>query len=112
MLRSLLRVVLAGLFAGSAATSPCLGQSLIPVGNRLDHVFGPGGRVLYLTTDEGCIVRYDLVRHRLLPNWGAGRQLLGIDISPARLKCALLSLDTLQHALADAVEGERVEAQA
>ena len=26
----------------------------------------------------------------------------GIDISPARLKCALLSLDTLQHALADA----------
>lgn len=24
---------------------------------------------------------------------------LGIDISPARLKCALLSLDTLQHAL-------------
>ena len=27
--------------------------------------------------------------------------LLGIAISPARLKCALLSLDTLQHALAD-----------
>jgi nitrogen fixation protein NifU and related proteins len=28
--------------------------------------------------------------------------LLGIEISPARLKCALLSLDTLEHALADA----------
>ena len=28
--------------------------------------------------------------------------LLGIDISPARLKCALLSLETLQHAIADA----------
>jgi nitrogen fixation NifU-like protein len=28
--------------------------------------------------------------------------LIGIDISPARLKCALLSLDTLEHALADA----------
>ncbi len=28
--------------------------------------------------------------------------LLGIEISPARLKCALLSLETLQHALADA----------
>ncbi len=28
--------------------------------------------------------------------------LLGIDISPARLKCALLSLETLQRALADA----------
>ena len=27
--------------------------------------------------------------------------LLGIEISPARMKCALLSLDTLQHALAD-----------
>ena len=34
--------------------------------------------------------------------------LLGIDISPARLKCALLSLDTVAHALADesAVEGK------
>jgi nitrogen fixation NifU-like protein len=29
-------------------------------------------------------------------------ELLGIDISPARLKCAMLSLDTLQHALAEA----------
>jgi nitrogen fixation NifU-like protein len=27
--------------------------------------------------------------------------LLGIEISPARLKCALLSLDTLQHALVE-----------
>jgi nitrogen fixation protein NifU and related proteins len=31
--------------------------------------------------------------------------LLGIDISPARLKCAILSLDTLQHAIADSTEG-------
>ena len=30
--------------------------------------------------------------------------LLGIDISPARMKCAILSLDTLQHAIADATE--------
>src|SRR5215210_5394823 len=30
--------------------------------------------------------------------------LLGIDISPARLKCAVLSLDTLQHAIADSAE--------
>jgi nitrogen fixation NifU-like protein len=28
-------------------------------------------------------------------------ELIGIDISPARLKCALLSLDTVAHALAD-----------
>ena len=27
--------------------------------------------------------------------------LLGIDISPARLKCAMLSHDSLQHVLAD-----------
>ena len=27
--------------------------------------------------------------------------LLGIDISPARLKCAMLSFDSLQHLLAD-----------
>ena len=31
--------------------------------------------------------------------------LLGIEISPARLKCALLSLDTLQHALHDHESG-------
>ena len=31
--------------------------------------------------------------------------LLGIEISPARLKCAILSLDTVQHALAE-LEGE------
>ena len=34
--------------------------------------------------------------------------LLGIEISPARIKCALLSLDTLEHALADG-SGERTE---
>ena len=31
--------------------------------------------------------------------------LLGIEISPARLKCALLSLDTLEHALGEGAEG-------
>jgi nitrogen fixation NifU-like protein len=31
--------------------------------------------------------------------------LIGIEISPARLKCALLSLDTLEHALAEADAG-------
>jgi len=38
--------------------------------------------------------------------------LLGIEISPARLKCALLSLETLQHALADAGAGTPAEAPA
>ncbi len=30
--------------------------------------------------------------------------LLGIEISPARLKCAMLSLETLEHALADVAD--------
>ena len=32
-------------------------------------------------------------------------ELIGIEISPARLKCALLSLDTVAHALADRAAG-------
>jgi nitrogen fixation NifU-like protein len=32
-------------------------------------------------------------------------ELLGIDISPARLKCAMLSLETLEAALDDVAEG-------
>jgi nitrogen fixation NifU-like protein len=38
--------------------------------------------------------------------------LLGIEISPARLKCALLSLDTLEHALAATTEAPAHEAPA
>ena len=33
-------------------------------------------------------------------------ELLGVEISPARLKCALLSLDTVAHALAEGSGGE------
>ena len=36
--------------------------------------------------------------------------LIGVDISPARLKCALLSLDTVAHALAEEA-GKRAEAE-
>jgi nitrogen fixation NifU-like protein len=36
--------------------------------------------------------------------------LLGIEISPARLKCATLSLDTLQHALAESEQPRGAEA--
>jgi nitrogen fixation NifU-like protein len=38
-------------------------------------------------------------------------ELLGIDISPARLKCAMLSLDTLQQALGD-LDAVKAEAEA
>jgi len=37
--------------------------------------------------------------------------LLGIDISPARLKCAMLSHETLQKALAESEEGAQTAAQ-
>ena len=38
--------------------------------------------------------------------------LLGIDISPARLKCAMLSLETLEHALAEPQAGAETTAVA
>jgi nitrogen fixation protein NifU and related proteins len=38
-------------------------------------------------------------------------ELLGIDISPARLKCAMLSLDTLQHALAESEAAPKATAK-
>jgi nitrogen fixation NifU-like protein len=38
--------------------------------------------------------------------------LLGIEISPARMKCAMLSLDTLQHAIAESGSGEPAAATA
>jgi len=62
-------------------------------------------------TGRGCAISQasaslltDELRGKTLEEAGAlGRQdvldLLGIDISPARLKCALLSLDTLHRAL-------------
>jgi len=36
-------------------------------------------------------------------------ELLGIEISPARLKCAMLSFDTLQHVLGDIRDGSTPE---
>lgn len=38
--------------------------------------------------------------------------LLGIEISPARLKCAMLSLDTLEHALGELEDGPSAAATA
>jgi nitrogen fixation NifU-like protein len=64
-------------------------------------------------TGRGCAISQasasmltDDIRGRTLAELGALRsddvlRLLGIEISPARLKCALLSLDTLQRALRD-----------
>ena len=66
-------------------------------------------------TGRGCAISQasaslltDQIRGRSLASLAhlEGRDvldLLGIEISPARLKCALLSLDTLHHALAERV---------
>jgi nitrogen fixation protein NifU and related proteins len=72
----------------------------------------PDGRVADVAfTGRGCAISQasasmltDEIRGRSIGDLEAlGSQevldLLGIDISPARLKCALLSLETLQHAL-------------
>jgi nitrogen fixation NifU-like protein len=75
----------------------------------------PGGRVTDVAfTGRGCAISQ--ASASLLTDTLRGRstdelrrlgkddvlELLGIEISPARLKCALLSLDTLQRALAEA----------
>jgi nitrogen fixation NifU-like protein len=74
---------------------------------------GPDERVSDVAfSGRGCAISQasaslltDEIRGRSLPEVEAMTSqdildLLGIEISPARLKCALLSLDTLQHALA------------
>jgi len=76
--------------------------------------FSEDGRVDDVAfTGRGCAISQasasmltDDIRGRTIAELGSLRSddilgLLGIEISPARLKCALLSLDTLQHALQD-----------
>jgi nitrogen fixation NifU-like protein len=75
---------------------------------------GPDGRVADVAfTGRGCAISQasaslltDEIRGRRVEDIEKLRgddvlDLLGIEISPARLKCALLSLDTLQGALRD-----------
>ena len=76
--------------------------------------FSDDGRVEDVAfTGRGCAISQasasmltDDIRGRTIADLESLRSddilgLLGIEISPARLKCALLSLDTLQHALQD-----------
>lgn len=73
---------------------------------------GEDGRITDVAfTGRGCAISQasasmltDEIRGRSVADLAAMRsgdvlKLLGIEISPARLKCALLSLDTLQHAV-------------
>src|SRR5436190_8911951 len=77
-------------------------------------------------TGRGCAISQasaslltDEIKGKPLPQVAAMRgddvlDLLGIDISPARLKCAMLSLDTLHEALGDldAAGATKAEAEA
>jgi nitrogen fixation NifU-like protein len=80
--------------------------------------FSDDGRVEDVAfTGKGCAISQasasmltDEIRGRTLSELEGLRSddvlaLLGIEISPARLKCALLSLDTLQNALRDREAG-------
>jgi len=75
---------------------------------------GPDGRVSDVAfTGRGCAISQasaslltDEIRGRTTDDIASLQNqdvldLLGIEISPARLKCALLSLDTVSHALED-----------
>ena len=50
-------------------------------------------------TGRGCAISQ--ASASLLTDEIKGKPLLGIEISPARLKCAMLSHDSLQHTLTD-----------
>jgi nitrogen fixation protein NifU and related proteins len=84
-------------------------------GDRITMMLGVRDGVLERVgfTGRGCAISQasaslltDEIKGKPLADVAAMRgddvlELLGIDISPARLKCAMLSLDTLQQALGD-----------
>jgi sugar lactone lactonase YvrE len=56
--------------------------ALIPVANRRGLVYDAGRGLLYITTSDGLVERYDLVAQTLLAPWHVGASLYGADISP------------------------------
>jgi hypothetical protein len=56
--------------------------SLIPVPNRRDLVTDPTRGLLYITTSDGLIQRYDPATQTLLAPWHVGVGLYGADITP------------------------------
>lgn len=55
---------------------------LIPLPGRRDHVYDPGRGLLYITTGDGNLYRYDAANQTLLAPWKVGSSLRGADISP------------------------------
>jgi sugar lactone lactonase YvrE len=56
--------------------------SLIPVVNHRDLVFDPNRGILYITTSDGLVQRYDVNSQTLLAPWIAGASVYGADITP------------------------------
>jgi hypothetical protein len=56
--------------------------SLIPVPNRRDLISDPSRGLLYITTSDGLVQRYDPATESLLYPWHVGAGLYGADITP------------------------------
>src|SRR5262249_29377367 len=56
--------------------------SLRPVVNHRDFVYDPSRGLLYITTADGLIERYDPAAQTLLYPWKVGAGIYGADISP------------------------------
>lgn len=55
---------------------------LIPVPDRRDHVYDPSRQLLYITTTDGNVERYDVIAQSLLSPYAVGTSLTGVDITP------------------------------
>jgi sugar lactone lactonase YvrE len=60
-------------------TSPV---SLIPVADRRDLIYDVSRGLLYITTSDGFVQRYDVATQTLLAPWKVGASLYGADITP------------------------------
>jgi hypothetical protein len=56
--------------------------SVIPVTNRRALVFDVHRELLYMTTSDGLVQRWDIDRQTLLAPWNVGASLNGADITP------------------------------
>jgi sugar lactone lactonase YvrE len=56
--------------------------SLIPVANHRDLVYDGSRGILYITTSDGFVQRFDVVHQTLLTPWRIGASLYGADITP------------------------------
>ncbi len=58
------------------------GVSLIPVTDYQDLVYDPTRNILYITTSDGTVQRYDVATQTLLAPFQVGNRLEGADITP------------------------------